>query len=472
MPSAGRLAEPPFKVRTISGATLELVHELGRGGQGSVYEVAGGRHAVKLLHETTPEQAREWADRLRTVSRLPLDGLPLARPIDTLLPPETGYVMDLMDGMVPVSRLISVPPAARAVDHYRDTGGLRRRLSVLARTADVLARLHAAGLVYQDPSPTNVFVPGHADSDEVWLIDTDNLAYAGTRQRPVCTARYRAPELRPAVRRNADSLSDAFAFSVIAFELLTLDHPFIGDALYSADEEAEAQAFDGAHPWVDDPADPSNRSSRGIQPRSLVLSPAIEDMFREAFAAGLHTRDRRPGAARWAEVMRAAASSTVRCAGCGMTYYLPTAAGWCPWCEEVPQPSVLHIRALVDVEAEPSATGEDGESPGAVTERGHLVAVEGEELQLTRGAVLGLVADPDQLLCQLHWAADRLKIRNLADQAVELVAPDASRTRPLQPGAVASLRAEPGEAMWRVRFGRPNRPNRWLSFEIEQGGRP
>jgi eukaryotic-like serine/threonine-protein kinase len=456
----------PYRVRTAKHGTLELVRELGRGGQGSVYEVAGGRHAVKVLRETGPEQSADWAERLRAVSRLPLGGLPVARPIDTLMPPLTGYVMELLNGMVPLSQLNKVPSGVRTIEHYRDTGGLRRRLRLLARVGDVLATMHASGLVYQDPSPNNIFVSELVDRDHVWLIDTDNVAYASAPGRPVCTPRYRAPELRPGAARRADSLSDAFAFAVIAYELLTQDHPFIGDELYQAEDEvAEADASAGAWAFVDHPDDPSNRSSRGIQPRDLVIGPALSAAFRSTFVAGLRRRDRRPGAGRWADLLRTAAGTTVRCSACHMTFYLDSAVDWCPWCDDAPRRAVLRVWVIVDV------AGDEGDPDrGTHTDRSHLLAVAGEELYLTRGAVLGMVSEPAGLMFQLRWEGDRLKIGNHADQAVDLVAPEGSEARVLGRDQVASLWATIDRPMWSVRIARPGRPDRWLCFAVDAGG--
>ncbi|MGC4890482.1 protein kinase domain-containing protein [Micromonospora sp. DT227] len=457
----------PGKVRTASGTTLKLIRELGRGGQGSVYEVEGGRHAVKVLREASSERAAEWAGRLKALRRLPLDGLSVASPIDTLAPPHVGYVMDLLDGLTPLSRLTSVPAGSRAVEHYRDTGGLRRRLSLLARLADVLAVLHARGLVYQDPSPSNIFVSELLDRDHVWLIDTDNVSFAGARGCPVYTRRYSAPELRPGAGRWADSLSDIFAFAVVAFELLTLDHPFVGDELYEDDEEAEAEALNGSHPWVDHPTDRSNVSTRGIQPRGLVLPPALESMFRATFVDGLRRRDRRPGAGRWADALRDAGTSVVPCPACGLTYQLDLSAERCPWCDEAPRPPTLHVRLLLDL---PDGMTPDHSRP-PVADRGELVTVQGDELRVSRGFVLGRVADPNRLMLQLRWEGDHMKIGNYAGQAIELVAPDGSKFRTLPHERVASIRAGRAGKMWSLRLARLGRPNRWLCFATDPGGR-
>ncbi|MEV5821174.1 hypothetical protein AB0L22_18595 [Micromonospora haikouensis] len=459
---------PPGKVRTASGATLQLVRELGRGGQGAVYEVDGGRHAVKVLRDTTPERAAEWADRLRTLRRLPLDGLSVARPIDVLAPPHVGYVMDLLDGLTPLTRLVTVPPGARAVDHYRDTGGLRRRLVLLTRLADVLAALHARGLAYQDPAPNNIFVSELLDRDQVWLIDTDNLSYVSSRVRPVYTLRYSAPELRPGAARWADSLSDVFAFAVVAFELLTLDHPFVGDEIYEDDEEAEAEALNGTHPFVDHPTDPANRSTRGIKPRGLVLTPALASLFRATFVAGLRNRDARPGAGRWADALREAASAVVPCPACSMTYPLDLAVPRCPWCDEAPRPATLHVRVLLDLDAAPD--GDPDDSRPAFADRGALVAVRGDELHVSRGFVLGRVPDADRLMFQLRWEGEHLKVGNYAGHAVEFVSPDGRRFHPLPHDRVASIRLGHTDETWSLRIARPGRRNRWLCFTTDPGG--
>jgi len=71
---------PPLVVTTVNGNRYRLADELGRGGQGAVFGVDGGRYAVKLLRDRS-ERAREaLRDRLAMVKRLPLEDLPLAPP--------------------------------------------------------------------------------------------------------------------------------------------------------------------------------------------------------------------------------------------------------------------------------------------------------------------------------------------------------------------------------------------------------
>src|SRR5262249_50624883 len=151
------------------------------------------------------------------VGRLPLEDLAVARPIEHLRSPDVGYVMELFTGMVPLRSLLRPPKDVDSVVRwYFATGGLRRRLRLLARAAEVFAELHGRGLVYVDPSPDNVFVSDTVDVSEVRLIDTDNLRTSTTPGRTLYTPGYGAPEIVSETGA-PNSLSDAYSFSLVAF---------------------------------------------------------------------------------------------------------------------------------------------------------------------------------------------------------------------------------------------------------------
>ena len=112
--------------------------------------------------------------------RQPLDGLPIAHPLALVTQPQPGYVMELMDGLIPMTDLLQVATEALMADEglsgFIKTGGLLRRLKMLARLARILAELHGRGLAYGDLSPENVFVSRSLEFAEVWLIDADNIS--------------------------------------------------------------------------------------------------------------------------------------------------------------------------------------------------------------------------------------------------------------------------------------------------------
>ena len=272
-------------VTSIHGTRYRLGRELGRGGQGAVFAVEGDRLAVKLLRDRSPIAREGLRDQLAIVGRLPLEGLAVARPIDQLRSPHVGYVMELFTGMRSLRSLRRPPKGGGSIrEWYFEGGGLRRRLRLLARVAEVLSELHGRGLVYVDPSPHNVFVSEQPDDFEVRLIDMDNLRTATQTGRSLYTPGYGAPEVVRGTGASS-SLSDAHAFAVIAFETLALVHPLLGDAVHDGDPELEEQALAGHLPWIDEAENNSNRSSDGI-PRDIVLSPKLRDDFSRTFGPG------------------------------------------------------------------------------------------------------------------------------------------------------------------------------------------
>ena len=333
----------PDTVTSIHGTRYRLGRELGRGGEGTVFAVKGGRLAVKLLRDRSPRSRDRLRDRLAMVGRLPLEGLAVARPIEQLRPPHVGYVMDLFTGMVPIRSLLYPPKGTgSAVEWYFQGGGLRRRLRILARVAEVLSDLHGRGLVYADLSPSNVFVSEPSDAGEVRLIDTDNVHPATSQGQSIRTPRYGAPEV---VRRAgvASSLEDAWTFAVIAFETLALVHPLLGDEVQYGELEMEEQALEGRRPWIDAEDDDRNRSSDGI-PREIVLSPRLREDFGRVFGPGLLDPETRPGLARWAERLHAAADRTVICSECSGSYFCDRDR--CSWCA-TPRAAFVMARVLL-----------------------------------------------------------------------------------------------------------------------------
>lgn len=334
----------PDTVTDTNRAVYALDGLLGRGGQGAVLRVRGRALAVKLVDARHPSAKRRVREGIARVRRLPLEGLNVARPLRALAPPDVGYVMELMTGMEPLEKVVRVPRKATTDfgQWYLDTGSLRRRLRVLANTADLLAALHARGLTYGDTSPNNVFVSRRAEHAEVWLIDCDNI-FAGVSPRAVYTPGYAAPELLGG-QQGADSLTDAWSFAIIAFEALCCVHPFVGDLVHDGDPEIEHQAFAGLLPWIDDPEDRANESSRGL-PRPMVLTTPLRTLAAQCFGASRTDRLRRPGVGRWAEKLHQAADQVLVCPACGSSYYLNSAT--CPWCDE-PRPAfvqcTVHLR--------------------------------------------------------------------------------------------------------------------------------
>jgi DNA-binding helix-hairpin-helix protein with protein kinase domain len=314
------------------GARHRLGRLLGMGGQGAVHEAMGGRLAVKLFANRSPSRREQLRRQLLQVKLLPLSDLPVARPLEMLQPPVLGYVMELITGMMPLERLMAPPPDTNVAEWYIQGGGLRRRLRLLARLAEVLGRLHGQGLVYSDPSPRNTFISEDGSQLELWLIDADNLHYEGSFGAPAFyTPGFGAPELVRG-KRPVSILTDAHALAVLIFRTLSLVHPLSGDVVDDGEPEFQERAFagDAEFPWVDHPTDRRNESSRGL-PRELVLTKTLRTLCQSAFVEGLENPLERPRASRWAEALHQAADRTLLCDTCQGSFYLNREQ--CPFCD-------------------------------------------------------------------------------------------------------------------------------------------
>jgi DNA-binding helix-hairpin-helix protein with protein kinase domain len=328
--------QPTQQVIDETGAIHALSRRIGAGGQGEVWLAEGGRRVVKLLNR------RADADALRRqfafVRRLDLAGLHVARPIAVLKPPHVGYVAEFLGDMVPIKAILEAPPSELLRWHI-DTGGLRRRLRLLAHAGEALAGLHARGVVYADVSHNNVFISEPVGAEEAWLIDLDNLSHESDPRRAIYTPGYGAPEV-VAGSDGCTSLSDAWAFAVLVWQTLTLTHPFVGDLVNDGEPELEEQALAGRLPWVGHSTDPSNACSTGLPP-DLVMASRLQDLARRNFEDGLTDRKRRPGIAEWIDRLHAAADQTIRCPDCQGTYFVIESV--CPWCDE-PRPRVVPVK--------------------------------------------------------------------------------------------------------------------------------
>jgi hypothetical protein len=342
-----------------------LLPAIKSGGQGAVYQTREPNIGVKIL-----KAGERAADIVRGVRRLPIEDLvSIAAPLSTLQD-RPGYVMVWLRGMVPLSenRLPTRGHLAEIVEWYIATGGLRRRLALSARLAEVLADLHGRGLVYVDLSMANVMVSDVGSAAEVRLIDLDNLRSASDQTLSVLTERWAAPELFK--RQPPSRHSDVYSLALVVFTVLTGYHPFDdGDLVrYTPEESPERIAAARGHlPSFIDPEDSSNTTTSYLFPLDVVLTPMLLETFQRAFGPGRQQVDSRPTAATLRRMLWEAHDRTVTCS-CGFTTYLE--AGSCAACDK-PFNDVFTIEILASPSSPPVATIAIGSNPVAIQRR-HL----------------------------------------------------------------------------------------------------
>jgi hypothetical protein len=361
------------------GNVHHLADELARGGQGVVFRTRDADLAIKQpLLSGQLDRSADLRERFRHIRLLPMPArVPVSLPL-AILRDEPGYVMRLLSGMNPFStfdlgnktkkeleeRTATLPPWLAGMEdkvmalrllHYAQTGSTRRRLLALSKCAAILARLHAAGLVYGDISTNNAFL-GDEASGQVWLIDADNMRFELPHGGATAyTPGYGAPE----IVRGTDSArprTDCWAFAVMAFKMLALCHPFIGKRVLEPDgdeggwdaepledgapADLDEQAYAGYLPYIDDEDDDSNPGPGGL-PRTLVATAALRRLFQDTFGAGRRHPHQRPAMAFWAVELARAFDRSVECTQCRMSYFADDHKN-CPYCRG-PRPAFLRV---------------------------------------------------------------------------------------------------------------------------------
>lgn len=359
----------------IFGNSHVLNKQLGaKGGQGSVFRTEDPNIAVKLISTVKDEEKsvdelnRHYTDlRLLPIHTKTHITLPCA-----VLSKRVGYVMQLLDDMQDFDSAVN----SKAVSEFNEnpwlkklsedtdesvagffndyicSGARRRRLNMYREAAETLALLHSRGLVYCDFSGRNCFVSTEADNI-VWLIDSDNLGFAGKLSPDiVCTERFAAPEV---INKAQFSMwSDCYSFAVSLFCDLMCAHPFIGalcrqkddeDSFDEEDEFGDADAFaedwesvayQGNLPWILDKNDSSNRIYDGLlnNPEDTLTAGLLRLFDRTFSETGRHRRKSRPTMQEWFFALSEAADTSIRCSHCGMDF--DASSDRCPWCGSKP----------------------------------------------------------------------------------------------------------------------------------------
>ncbi len=346
----------PLTLTDENGRVYHLEKKIGEGGQGAVFLAQEKGIAIKLMR-TNPSgkfefnnmsDIKERQEAFKKIKNISLDDIEIKYPISILSFPYLGYVMEILDDMIPLKDLmfyehdVLVPKDEESFKRYIETGGLKKRLKLLGKIAETMSQLHSKGLVFADPSPDNFFISKDIDDDYISLIDADNLEYQSKMSHKIIyTPPYGAPELVKGVS-GVNTLTDAHAFAVIAFWMLTGVHPRYGDIVTEGEPEMEEKAQKGDIPWVDDENDNSNFTENGM-PRKLVLSSNLQRLFKETFENGVNDYLKRPSLVEWENVLNEALHSLISCE-CGFHYYANNEI--CPLCgEKKPQTVLINIKS-------------------------------------------------------------------------------------------------------------------------------
>jgi len=345
-----------MKVIDSKNISYNVLEKLGEGSQGTTYLLEDKKHIVKLFNQSFNET--EIKSKINFLLNLGLDKKIFSVPLRQITQPKNGYIAEFASGMQPLTNLKLENAKESLAEWYLKTGGLSKRYNVLIRLAAILRALHSKGLAYCDLSPNNVFLSEKADLTNVFLIDLDNLRYKTSVVHNIYTPFYGAPEV---ISNNSPNttMSDCYSFAVIAYELLTLNHPLIGDYVSDGEPELEEQALLGKLPWVDNEDDTANERTTGL-PTFNVIPNRLLELFRRNFEVGLKNPIERPTMAEWFDTLNLANNELLKCGNqkCNLIYPFNNNKK-CPFCEHTPKKVTrIQMRRWEETESFDSQTHE------------------------------------------------------------------------------------------------------------------
>ncbi|RUR71072.1 helix-hairpin-helix domain-containing protein [Variovorax guangxiensis] len=320
---------------TGGGASVALGKQLGKGGEGSVFDVPAQPKLVAKLYHSAPNPQKQ--DKLRfMVANGHKDLLAYsAWPVETLHQsrggPVVGFLMERVSQKQPVHMLYS--PAHRKQDYPKAAWDFL--LYAARNTATAFEAVHRHGHVLGDVNQGNVMV---GSDSKVLLIDSDSMQIAAGGKVHLCevgVSHFTPPELQgtssfSTLARNANH--DAFGLALLVFHLLFGGrHPFAGRPLrddVGNGLEPDIKAFRFAYG--------SDARQRGFAPppRSIPLTlvpPSVQSMFHRAFTEAGAAPAGRPTASQWVAALDQMRNTLKTCGKSKMHIY-PNHSSACPWC--------------------------------------------------------------------------------------------------------------------------------------------
>lgn len=316
-----------------SGKSVPFGKELGRGGEGSVFEISSASKIVaKVYHQALQPKKQE---KILTMVRLQQEQLLKFStwPVDVLWNPKNeiiGFIMPKLTGKEihklygPKTRLLEFPHATYPF-----------LVHTAANLARAFAAVHESGHVIGDVNHGNFYV---SDQGTVMLVDCDSFQIQTKQDIFLCEVgipMYQPPELQNVssyrdVDRNSNH--DNFGLAVFIFMLLFMGrHPFAG--VYSGPEdmpiEKAIEQFRFAYG--------SNAAAKQMKPPpgapSLASAPsAVVQLFERAFAPDGVKVGNRPSAEEWIKALGEFSENLQKCTTKEQHHYNKHLL-FCPWCD-------------------------------------------------------------------------------------------------------------------------------------------
>ncbi len=313
--------------------------ELGRGGEGIVYELQDDSNKVLKYYTEALTPQRVQKLHKMVLMRSPAIDAYAAWPqalVRDASGSVCGFIMRKLSGFMPLHMIFSPLDRKRM---FPDKG-YNFLVHVARNLAVAFHKLHEAGLVVGDVNEGNILINAQG---MVAFIDCDSFQVKGDHGYFYCEVgvpRYTPPELLEMqtfenVVRTTNT--DAFSMAVLIFQLLFLGrHPFAGRNRSAADidEETAIKMREFAYSLT--------RTKKKLQPPLdsfdiAYLHRDCVEMFQRAFET-----DIRPTPQDWVKALGEYMALMVTCTISGIHIY-PSTTSDCPWCRYRKERGIMYF---------------------------------------------------------------------------------------------------------------------------------
>ena len=324
----------------INGKEYTLGTRLGGGLEGNIFNVEGlPNYVIKIINDDKMSQAQknEIYEHLKWLKDLGSRNKEIRQCMTVpkaLLDDYLGYIMIKASEHVGLKKYITVPDDTTSFDDwYLKDYTFKKRYQIIVNLFSALREIHLSGLIFTDLSPNNIMV--HEKQNQIVFIDTDNTRrrsdmYQGVLGTPGYMAPevYRKPDEEFAKKNHIDpkllsrcgrlsSETDIFSAAIIAFQILTLQHPFIGDEIEAGTPEDEEAALEIKTDFIFKEGT-TNTSSYGLTSKyEEITTKEIRELFERTFVDGRDNPNLRPTAEEFLEAFQNATDSIITCPHCG-----------------------------------------------------------------------------------------------------------------------------------------------------------
>ena len=269
-----------------------------------------------------------------------------------ILASDLGYVMRKATGYSSLKDYIKVDLDDFDV-WYKEKYTLRKRYDIIKSLFRALYTIHSNGMIFTDLSPNNILV--NDTKNNIVFIDCDNMRRRTDIYNGILgTPGYMAPEIYKNADLSAKKInaglgkndepidpkilsdcgtitadSDIFSAAIIAFQLLTLQHPFIGDIVDQGTAEDEENAEKCMTDYIFKIGTKNTSTAMLTEYFEDVTTQEIRDLFYKTFVDGKDKPSLRPTDKDFYEAFARASDSIVVCPHCKFEQWYKDSSSRC-----------------------------------------------------------------------------------------------------------------------------------------------